>query len=244
MAERSGGPPRKAAVGASSSGRSSSGTGGTPTSITANGGTTSSSTPAGTPTGTTTPKGGPRFPRARYNLVVVLAMALLLLFQQSRSMISIQLHFASVDDRRATQRTSSTWEPVAAMPPLPEPFHNGGIIFFLHMPKCGGTTIREYLKVHSDQLHIARHSGGWRFMIQKMDELVEHGTNGQLIAFETHDQNVPPYTQTLAQSTGMETKSGGEQCTFFRCHIVAGIRLDADQCLQLLLPRTVEETGQ
>jgi len=143
--------------------------------------------------------------------VVICATALLLFGGTIHNIKSIQQPFAAVKSNEMNRRTTKsddavnvvnstatcTWEPALRMLPLPQPFRpiGGGIVFFLHIPKTGGTTMRAFLQKHADELHVARNSHGWQGMIQQMDEAVVNGTDGKLIAFETHDQNVPSYRQ-------------------------------------------------
>ena len=55
--------------------------------------------------------------------------------------------------------------------------------------------MREFFKQNADELHIARNVGGWKRIVPLMDGLVKNGTQGRIVAIETHDQNVPPYRQ-------------------------------------------------
>ena len=55
--------------------------------------------------------------------------------------------------------------------------------------------MREFFKQNSDELHVVRNSGGWRRVVPLVDRLVQNGTQGRIVAVETHDQNVPPYHQ-------------------------------------------------
>lgn len=76
---------------------------------------------------------------------------------------------------------------------LPDPFRNGGIIYFVHIPKSGGTTIRAFLESRT-KLTIARKDVQYRAMISEMERLLHNnGTSGQIHAFETHASSVPPY---------------------------------------------------
>lgn len=55
--------------------------------------------------------------------------------------------------------------------------------------------MRDFLKKNANQLHIVRNAGGWKKVVSMVDRLVQNGTHGQIVAIETHDQNVPPYHQ-------------------------------------------------
>jgi hypothetical protein len=55
--------------------------------------------------------------------------------------------------------------------------------------------MREFFKRNANELHIVRSSGGWRKVVPLVDSLVQNGTQGRIVAVETHDQNVPPYHQ-------------------------------------------------
>jgi hypothetical protein len=79
--------------------------------------------------------------------------------------------------------------------PVPKQLTSGGILYFLHVPKSGGTTVREFLGKRVDELVVARKAGPYNDMATYLDQLVVNGTNGKLIAFETHDSNVPSYPE-------------------------------------------------
>jgi len=187
-----------------------------------------------TTTTTTTTSSGRAGPTRRryYSTIVICATALLLFGETIHNVKSVQQPFAAVQSSEMNRRTTtsddaihsivngtttSSWEPALRMPPLPQPIrpNGGGIVFFLHIPKTGGTTMRAFLQKHADQLHVARNSHGWQGMIQQMDEAVVNGTDGKLIAFETHDQNVPSYRQLSPKLREWKRKAKENNVSFF-----------------------------
>jgi hypothetical protein len=66
----------------------------------------------------------------------------------------------------------------------------GGIVFFLHNPKTGGTTVREFLKsqvAHPEEHYLETHKEkSWAAIVKKIDNYVQNGTNGTTIFVEDH----------------------------------------------------------
>jgi hypothetical protein len=66
----------------------------------------------------------------------------------------------------------------------------GGIIIFLHNPKTGGTTVREFLKsqvVSPEEHYLETHKEkSWAATVKKIDYYVRNGTNGSTIIVEDH----------------------------------------------------------
>jgi Sulfotransferase family len=65
----------------------------------------------------------------------------------------------------------------------------GGIIFFLHNPKTGGTTVREFFQrqISSPDLYLETHTRqSWEMAEGKIEHYVQHGTNGTTVIVEDH----------------------------------------------------------
>lgn len=75
--------------------------------------------------------------------------------------------------------------------------------------------MRDLFKQHADQFYMARHVGRWNKMVSTVDRLVKEGTKGQIVALETHDQNVPPYHKLSPKIREWKRTAGHNHVPFF-----------------------------
>lgn len=97
---------------------------------------------------------------------------------------------------------------------LPQPFQNGGIIYYLHIPKSGGSTVREFLSSRSS-LKVARKRNEYKQMVMEIDQLLRNGTNGKIHAFESHSSNIPPYVQISPKVREWKAVAAAKDVPFF-----------------------------
>ncbi|GKZ00187.1 hypothetical protein MPSEU_000971700 [Mayamaea pseudoterrestris] len=85
----------------------------------------------------------------------------------------------------------------ASQPVSIAPFPNGGIFYFLHIPKVGGTSMRDHFAKSVDKLIVIRNKGQLLKHLPKIQHWTSHGTSGKIIAIETHTNDVPAWSAAL-----------------------------------------------
>ena len=78
-------------------------------------------------------------------------------------------------------------------------FQQGGIIFFLHVPKTGGVSVRKALEKGKGEYILSDNHRKFNHYKQKLAYYTKHGTQGKVVVFELHASDSPTLMQVSSR---------------------------------------------
>jgi Sulfotransferase family len=94
-------------------------------------------------------------------------------------------------------------------------FANGGIIFFLHIPKTGGITVRKALQRGNGVYLLGDERRKFDKYKRDLAKYVKNGTDGKVVVFELHAANCPNFAEVSGRLHGWKSEASKNNVPFF-----------------------------